>query len=190
MPAVVADVEPRDRLELALVENVQRNDLNPIELALAFQHLLAGGHTQEEVGRRVGMERSSVANHVRLLDLAASLQADVEHGRLSAGHAKALLQLSNAERRLHLRDLIVREGLSVRDAEARARSLGGSARRSRQARRPEAPDADTRRLVETLSQRLQTRVRIARSGRKGRIEIDFYGPEDLERLVSQILEGG
>ena len=109
IPAVVADVDSRDRLELALVENVQRRDLNPIELAHAFLALSEGGTTQEDIGRRVGLDRSSVANHLRLLELPAELQTDVEAGRLSIGHAKALLQASNPERRRRLRDRIVNE---------------------------------------------------------------------------------
>ena len=123
IPAVVQDVEPHDLLEVALVENVQRRDLNPIELAQAFRALLEAGRTQEEVGERVGLDRSTIANHLRLLELPKELQEDVERGALSMGHAKALLQLPNPERRRHLRDRIVAEALSVRAAEALARTL-------------------------------------------------------------------
>ena len=114
IPALVQDVEPNDLLEVALVENVQRRDLDPIELAHAFRALLAAGRTQDEVGERVGLDRSTVANHLRLLELPKELQEDIELGALSMGHAKALLQLANPERRRHLRDRIVAEGLSVR----------------------------------------------------------------------------
>ena len=95
IPAVVADIEPRDRLEIALVENVQRADLNPIELAHAFLNLSEGGTTQDDIGQRVGLDRSTVANHLRLLELPAEIQGDVESGRLGIGHAKALLQAAN-----------------------------------------------------------------------------------------------
>ena len=127
LPAVVKDVASPDLLELALVENVQRHDLNPIELALAFRALAEGGATQEEVGRRLGVDRSTVANHLRLLELPRELQADVEEGALTAGHAKALLQVPSPERRRQLRDRIVEEGLSVRSAEELARELAGPA---------------------------------------------------------------
>jgi ParB family chromosome partitioning protein len=129
---VVADVDDRDRLELALIENVQRRDLNPIELAHAFRALLENGKTQDEIGRRVSLDRSTVANHLRLLELPRELQEDVEEQRLTAGHAKALLQVANPERRRHLRDRIVREQLrgQPRDRALRARA-GALARQPR-----------------------------------------------------------
>jgi len=99
IPAVIADVDPEERLELAIVENVQRHDLNPIELAHAYRALAERGATQEEIGRRVGKDRSSIANLLRLLDLPVDIQSDVEAGRLSMGHAKALLQVGEPERR-------------------------------------------------------------------------------------------
>lgn len=194
VPAVVQDVEPRDLLEVALVENVQRRDLNPIELAQAFRALLETGRTQDEVGERVGLDRSTVANHLRLLELPKELQEDVELGTLSMGHAKALLQLPNPERRRHLRDRIVEEALSVRAAEALARSLAtvGSARSpapARAAQAPPAADPNLRHLVGQLENHLMTRVRIEGGSERGRIEIDYYGPEDLGRLTRTILEG-
>jgi ParB family chromosome partitioning protein len=109
-PAVVADVDDRDRLELAVIENVQRRDLNPIELAHAFRTLLENGKTQDEIGRRVSLDRSTVANHLRLLELPRELQEDVEEQRLTAGHARPCSR-ANPERRRHLRDRIVREQL-------------------------------------------------------------------------------
>jgi ParB family chromosome partitioning protein len=194
VPAVVQDVEPRDLLEVALVENVQRRDLNPIELAQAFRALLEAGRTQDEVGERVGLDRSTVANHLRLLELPKELQEDVELGALSMGHAKALLQLSNPERRRHLRDRIVAEALSVRAAEALARSLAtvAGARAPAAATATKAPakaDHDLRHLIGQLEAHLMTRVRIEGGSERGRIEIDYYGLEDLDRLARTILEG-
>jgi len=199
VPAVVADVEPRDRLELALVENVQRHDLNPIELALAFRALADTGATQEEIGRRVALDRATIANHLRLLELPRELQGDVESGLLTVGHAKALLQVHNPERRRYLRDKIVSQQLSVRAAEEAARVLTDGAGRTRP--RPAAPaggtgggaaarDPNLERLVDALRQRLKTRVRITGSAAQGRIEIDYFGPEELGRLVSEILGDG
>jgi ParB family chromosome partitioning protein len=182
IPAVIADVDERDRLEVALVENVQRQDLNPIELAHAFLALSEGGTTQEDIGRRVGLDRSTVANHLRLLELPAELQSDVEAGRLGVGHAKALLQMSNPERRRHLRDRIVAEGLSVRASEALARPAT-----PRRARRRSATDPNLQRVVDLLRQRLQTRVRIQGDSARGRIEIEYFGDEDLRRLSRLLL---
>jgi len=195
VPAVVQDVESRDLLELALIENIQRRDLNPIELGQAFRALLAAGRSQDEVGERVGLDRSTVANHLRLLELPKELQEDVELGTLSMGHAKALLQLQNPERRRHLRDRIVAEALSVRAAEALARSLATLAgeRTPRTSKRvdasPTKPDPDLRHLIGQLEAHLMTRVRIEGGTERGRIAIDYYGPEDLDRLSRTILEG-
>ncbi len=186
IPAVVADVDEQDRLELALIENVQRHDLNPIELAHAFLALSEGGTTQEEIGRRVSLDRSTIANHLRLLELPRELQGDVETGRLSVGHAKALLQLSNPERRRHLRDRIVNDGLSVRATEEIARPAEGTRRKAPRKGRP-ATDPNLQRLVDALRQRFQTRVRIQGDGNRGRVEIEYFGDEDLRRITCILL---
>jgi ParB family chromosome partitioning protein len=186
VPAVVADVEPEDRLALALVENVQRRDLNPIELAHAFRALADTGATQEEIGERVGLDRSTVANHLRLLELRREFQEDVEAARLTASHAKALLQVGNPERQRQLRDRIVREDLSVRAAEELARRLGGPAvARPRRVRAQ--VDPDLQRAGDALRQRLQTRVRIKGDASRGRIEIEYFGDEDLRRITAILL---
>jgi len=185
IPAVVTDVADRDRLELALIENVQRADLNPIELAHAFKALCASGATQEEVGERVSLDRSTVANHLRILELPREFQADVEAGRLSIGHAKALLSMGNPERRRHLRDRIVREGLSVRASEALARGVSRP-KRPRAAGRP-AVDPNRQMLVDNLRRRLQTSVRINGDDARGRIEIEYFGAEDLARIANLLL---
>jgi len=185
IPAVIMDIAERDRLELALIENVQRADLNPIELAHAFQALGAAGATQEEIGHRVSLDRSTVSNHLRLLDLPRELQGDVQTGTLSIGHAKALLGVNNPEKRRQLRDRIVREGLSVRASEGLARSIAAPKPRSVGRRRQSDPDRQ--RLIDNLRRRLQTRVRIAGDATRGRIEIEYFGTEDLGRLVGLLL---
>ncbi|HYB13355.1 MAG TPA: ParB/RepB/Spo0J family partition protein [Myxococcota bacterium] len=189
IPAVVAEIAPKDRLELALVENVQRHDLNPIELALAFRALAEGGATQDEIGERVSLDRSTVANHMRLLELGRDLQADVEHGRISVGHAKALLQIQSPEHRRQLRDRIVAQQLSVRAAEEAARHFAGVVeRRTKAPRAPEDPNLE--RLVDALRERLKTRVRLVGAGTgRGQIEIEFYGAAELDRIARTILEG-
>jgi len=188
IPAVVSDAAPRERLALALIENVQRHDLNPIELAYAYRSLAEAGLTQDEIGSEVGLDRSSIANSLRLLELPRELQEDVELGRLTAGHAKALLHVGNPERRRLLRDRIVSQGLSVRGAEEEARRLAPASGAKRVGVTRSA-DPNLAQLLDTLRQGLQTRVRIQGSGGRGRIEIDYFGPEDLQRIVKRILEG-
>ena len=185
--AVLADVAAPDRLELALVENVQRHDLNPVELALAFRGLVDNGWTQEEIGRRVGFDRSSVANYLRLLDLSPEMQQDLEGGRFQMGHAKALLGVHDPARRRTLRDRIVRDQLTVRQSEAAARVLEeGRSRRTRDA--PSAAgDVDQRALLARLRGHLKTQVRIRPSGGGGRIEIDYSSAAELDRLVAALL---
>jgi ParB family chromosome partitioning protein len=189
IPAVVADVDPRERLDLALVENVQRHDLNPIELGHAFRALAEGGATQEEIGARVGLDRSTVANHLRLLELPRELQEDVELGRIGTGHAKVLLQVANPLRRRQLRDRIVNDGLSVRAAEQLGRPAGAlSTTRPRRERTPRDPNLQ--RVIDALRQRLQTRVKIQGDGSRGRFEIEYYGADDLGRIAGILLGDG
>jgi ParB family chromosome partitioning protein len=189
IPAVVADVADRALLEMALVENVQRADLNAIELALAFKTMADAGATQEEIGGRVGLDRSSVANHVRLLELPREYQQDVEDGRLSFGHARALLGVANPERRRHLRRKIVEEGLSVRETERLARSVAGPPGGRRKAAAANVSDPEQQRLLDLLRERLKTRVRIVGGSGRGRIEIEYFGAEDLGRIAGAILDG-
>jgi len=196
LPAVILDVVPADRLELAIVENVQRQDLNPMELAHAYQALADAGHTQEEIGRKVAMDRSSVANHIRLLDRSRPIQTDVEAGRLSIGHAKALLQVTDLEAREGLRVRILAQSLAVRAAERAAREInagGKTAERGSAAKKAAAPplDPDTRAYVERIERRLQTKVTLhptAAGG--GKLEVNFFNLEDLERIGGLLLGEG
>jgi len=188
IPAVISEVDSEELLELAIVENVQRRDLNPIELAYAYRALASGGATQEEIGQRVGLERSSIANHLRLLDLSRDIQEDVETGRLSMGHAKALLT-ANPERRRHLRDRVTSENLSVRDVEQLARETGKPPRAKKPRAGSRSADPNLQNLVEVLQRQLQTRVRIQGSAERGRIEIEYFGAEDLDRITRFLLEG-
>jgi ParB family chromosome partitioning protein len=168
-----------------LVENIQRADLNPIELAHAFRALGEAGATQEEIGQRVSLDRSTVANHTRLLELPREFQADVEAGKLSIGHAKSLLSISNPEQRRHLRDRIIRESLSVRASEELARS--NSAPKRRQVKSPRTTDPNRQRLIDNLRRRFQTSVRISGDDTRGRIEIEYFGAEDLGRLTEMLM---
>ena len=190
IPAVIADVDPDERLELAIVENVQREDLNPIELANAYRALADRGATQEEIGRKVGKDRSSIANALRLLDLPVDVQADVEAGRISMGHAKALLQVSDPDELHRLRDRVVSEGLSVRETEQSGRSApGGSRARAPSGEQAASGDRRLRDLTELLAKHFQARVKILGSPDSGRIEVAYASAEDLDRVARLILEG-
>ncbi|MAG32551.1 MAG: hypothetical protein CL908_16835 [Deltaproteobacteria bacterium] len=188
IPAVVLDVDPADRLELAIVENVQRQDLNPVELAHAYKALTEAGHTQEQIGRKVAKDRSSIANHIRLLDLSRAIQGELEAGRLSMGHAKALLQVDDLEAREALRTRIVKESLSVRTAEHAAREIQAGRSASARVHKTQKPsaatlDPDTRAFIARIERHLQTKVALhpgAHGG--GKLEINYYNLEDLERI--------
>jgi ParB family chromosome partitioning protein len=188
IPAVVLEIDPRDRLEVALVENVQRRDLNPIELAVAFRALSDTGATQEEIGQRVGMDRSSIANHLRLLELSREIQADVEAGRVTIGHAKALLAVTHPERRRALRDRIVEEQLSVRAAEELSRPAPRQPADPERTRVQQDPHLQS--VGDALRQRFQTRVRVKGTAERGRIEIEYFGAEDFDRITGALLGDG
>lgn len=185
IPAIEANVAAGERLELALIENVQRRDLNPIELALAFSALSDAGMTHQEIGERVGLDRSSVSNHIRLLELTRDIQEDLERGRIQMGHARALLALSSPDKRRGLRDRVVKQGLSVRQTEAATRETGSGARRGATAT-PLDPDLEL--LVAELRSALKTRVRLRGTAARGRLEIEYLGSGDLQRIAAAILD--
>jgi ParB family chromosome partitioning protein len=191
IPAVISDLAAQERLEVAIVENVQRNDLNPLELAYAYRALAAAGATQDEIGRKVSQDRSSVANHLRLLELSRDIQEDLEHGRLRMGHAKALLQIAEGASRGRLRDRIVKEGLSVRAAERLARLVEHpkGAEGAGADKQGEPLDPNITRSLEVLQNRFQARVRLQGGGKRGRIEIDYFDPEDFRRILSLLMDG-
>jgi ParB family chromosome partitioning protein len=188
VPAVVKELSGGQALELALVENLQREDLNPIEQAEAYLRLQEEfGLTQEEVARRVGRDRSSVANALRLLRLPKQIRADVVTGILSEGHARALLALERAADQVKARDQAIRLGLSVRGTEALVRRIKRPASPKR--RLPLGQPA-VRAAEEALRQALGTKVRITRKGAGGTIEVEFYSMEDLDRIYERICGRG
>jgi ParB family chromosome partitioning protein len=187
VPVTLRDVPDAQLLELALVENVQREELTPLEEAQAFQRLQEEFHlTQEQIARRVGRERSTIANTMRLLRLPRELREMVSSGRLDAGHARALLALDHVEEQLVLGREAARRGLSVREVEQRVARLraprgGPGARRK---------DANTRAAEERLRAALGTRVEIARRGRGGLLRIAFKGEAELQRLFDLLVRAG
>jgi ParB family transcriptional regulator, chromosome partitioning protein len=191
VPVVIKEVasgQERSLLEMALIENIQREDLNPIDEALAYRRLSDEFQlTQEAIATAVGKDRASIANTVRLLRLPPEVRAEVAGGRLSMGHARALLSLADeADQRRVARDVIAR-GLSVRDTETLVKKiLEGQVPVEPPA--PKPIDVHTRAAEDRLKLLLGTRVRIVRRGQRGRIEIDFSNEDELIRIYEQITE--
>ena len=182
IPAVIREATDAESLELALVENLLREDLNPMEEAEAYQRLLAEfGWTQEELAQRVARDRSSVANCLRLLKLPELIQADLRAGRLTMGHARALLSLDSPAEQLRLREQILAHSWSVRTTEE-----GVQAKRARPARRQLRRSAELAAVEDALRVALATRVRLVGSERAGRIEIAYSSREELDRLAELI----
>jgi ParB family transcriptional regulator, chromosome partitioning protein len=186
VPVVVRDVDGREALRLSILENVQREDLNPLEEAHGYQRLLDEfGMTQEEIGARLGKSRSAVSNALRLLHLPAELQQRIQTGELTPGHARALLGAATQEEQAALAALVRDQKLSVRETEAAAQERRGTTVRTRPAARAENPAL--RELAGRLEARFGTRVRIQTrkpDGSAGRIEIDYYSAVDLERIFA------
>ncbi len=186
VPVIVRSFTPERRLETALIENVQREDLNPVEEAEAYRALMAmGGRSQEEVADVVGKSRSAVANSLRILKLPESVLAALRSGSLSAGHAKALLQVVDPARRDLLFARIVSEGISVRETEAAAQDLNspssGAHKASPRPQKPKEPEIQA--VEERLIEALGTKVSVKGDGKKGTIAIEYYSLEDLERIL-------
>jgi ParB family transcriptional regulator, chromosome partitioning protein len=193
VPVVVRGVaagREQSLLEMALIENIQREDLNPIDQALAYQRLSDEFHLkQEDIATAVGKDRASVANHMRLLKLPDEVRSEVASGRLTMGHARALLSLTGeAEQRRVARDVIGRS-LSVRETESLVKKIVEGQAPPRETAPPTPADVHTRAAEDRLKLILGTKVRIVRSGPRGRIEIDFISEEELIRIYEQLTEG-
>jgi ParB family chromosome partitioning protein len=189
VPVVVREAEPGERLELALIENVQRENLTPLEEAEAYRHLIdAYGLTQEEIAVRVGKSRPTITNALRLLALPDAVKAQLESGSLSAGHARAVLAIEGAGAQETFAREITFRGLSKSDAERLAAARRSSA--SRRKPRSGSVDLHLHALAEELTRGLGTRVRIVRRGRGGAIEVEFYSDAELDRLVNRLRESG
>jgi ParB family chromosome partitioning protein len=186
VPVVIQDVADRQMLELALIENIQREDLNPIETAQAYDRLVKElGLSQEEIGRRTGKDRASIANTIRLLRLPKDVQVLIAEHRISMGHARAILGLTSTEEQIQLANKAAAQGLSVRQVEKLVQENTD---------RPAAPkledrqDPNVRAAVGELARVLGTRVRIVElNDQRGRIEIEYYSQTDLDRLYQQIV---
>ena len=189
VPIVVKDVaagNDAQLLEMALIENVQREDLNPIDEAAAYEKLSTDYKmTQEEIAAAVGKDRSSIANHLRLLNLPQELRTEVADGRLSMGHARALLGIAGERGQLEIGREVIARSLSVRETEAMVKRLSQSTAAAQKSA-PAATDVHTRAAEEKLRMSLGTRVRIQRKGKGGRIEVDFTSEDELQRLYEHL----
>jgi ParB family transcriptional regulator, chromosome partitioning protein len=188
VPAVVRQLADREQLELALVENLQREDLDPIETANAYRQLIDEfGFSQEQLSRRVGRARTTVANTLRLLDAPASVQTAVGSGEISEGHARALGGLA-PEAQERVLDSVIGQGLSVRQTEELVRRLR-EPRPEPSVREAKSTDPDMERVEEDLRRALGTKVSLARSRHGGRIVIEYYSDEELGRLYERLTGG-
>ena len=187
VPVVARQFTPTEKLEIALIENVQREDLSPLEEAHAYKRLMElGALSQEQVAQKVGKDRSTIANTLRLLKLPAEAQAALGQGTISAGHARALLMLVNVSDQTLLLRRMTEQALSVRQAEEMASAMNRGKRGGAPApaQKPAARQADVRDLERKLMEKLGTKVVVRGTSRKGRIEISYFSDEDLERLLN------
>jgi ParB family chromosome partitioning protein len=192
IPVIPRIADDAQVLELAIIENIQREDLNPIELAQAFHRMAAElGLSHDQIGEKTGKDRATVTNTIRLLQLPPELQELIAARRLSPGHARALLKLQDAQTQREMAERCIREGWSVRQIEEYTRPArsGSGTGSSPSSKREEAPlDPNVKAAIAELERRLGTRVRIVEKGRsKGHIEVEYYSQEDLDRIYNLIL---
>jgi ParB family chromosome partitioning protein len=186
IPAIIKEVSDRETVELALIENLQREDLNPLEEAEAYRQLIEEfGLSQEEMATRVGKDRSTITNILRLLRLPPFIQGEIRRVKISLGHARALLSLENEEQQIQACKRIISRDLSVRQTEQLVRSLK---RKSKEEKKKFSSQLEN--ILEELQRIFGTRVRIrVGKGNKGAIEIEFYSPEERDRILEQLLRG-
>ena len=187
IPALIKDVSSQDAIEIALIENIQREELNPIETADAFQRLINDFKlTQEALSARVGKDRATIANYLRILKLPAEIKAFINDGILTLGHAKAVLAIEDRQKQIEAAKKIVGEGLSVRAAETLCNVPSKAAAKKAKKGAKKLPEVAD--LEDKLIQALGTKVRIEHKGKKGKIEIEYYSLDELDRLL-EILMG-
>lgn len=193
VPVVVIDIDNEDSLlELALIENIQRTDLNPIEEADAYRKLIEKfGYTQEETAKRVGKQRSTITNSLRLLKLPDSVRKDISAGLLSEGHGRALVRLVDDPLKIQeIRDLVIRNGLSVRQTEKIIKKAASDTLPIEKGKidiSDERSKAYINSLTTQLTNLLNTKVSVIQNGNRGKIEIEYYSPDDLERVTSLLM---
>jgi ParB family chromosome partitioning protein len=182
VPILIKDVAESEMLELSLIENIQRANLNPIEEAEAFKGLMEQFHlTQEEISKKVGRDRATIANTIRLLKLAPEIKQSLVDGKITMGHARAFLSLEGGDKQRLVLKKLLSSNLSVRQIENLIRRL-----RSKGSPAPKKTHSDWTSLVEELQRALGTKVRIVGRRRRGRIEIEYFSPEELDRIIEML----
>lgn len=188
IPAIVKDVAPMESLELALIENIQREDLNPLETAEAFQRLISDFHiTHDDLSKKVGKDRATVTNYLRILKLPFEIKKWIAEGILSIGHAKALLQVEHQKIQIEIASRVIKQGLSVRETENLCKK--NPSLKPAQIKPDQRKDPQIASLEEKMMHSLGTKVRlIHRSNKKGgKIEIEYYSLEELDRLLELLI---
>jgi ParB family chromosome partitioning protein len=182
VPVIIRDVTEQQKLELAIIENIQRHDLNPVEEARSYQKLIDEFDlNQEEAAQKLGKSRSAVANKLRILNLPVEIQKALMEGKITEGHAKAILAIENPEKQKALFDLILKSGLTVRQTENKTKEVS-----VRTHKRLVSVDPEQKALEDNLSQVLNTKVKLQKSGAGGKIVIEFYSEEELRNIAENI----
>ena len=186
IPALIKDVSSQDAVEIALIENIQREELNAVETAEAFNRLLKEFNlTQENLSQRVGKDRATIANYLRILKLPEEIKSLINNDSISMGHAKALLTIENRQKQIAAAKEIVKKGLSVREAEALCKRLSQPQKQKKKTEKlPEVAD-----LEHKLTQSLGTKVKIHHKDKQGTIEIEYYSLDELDRLLEIMMKG-
>ena len=186
VPVIIKESDEPESFELALIENIQRKDLNPIEEGEAYRRLHQEFQlSQEKIAKKIGKDRSTVANLIRLLKLPDKIRNDIVDGVLSMGHARALLALPAADAQLRARNTIVKRSLTVRDTEKLIQAL---LKKKKKVKAAKPLDSHERAIIDRLIRHFGTKVNIARRGKRGKIEIEFYSDEDLQRILDLFLK--
>ncbi len=189
VPVLIKEFDERAALEISLIENLQREDLNPIEEAEAYQRLIEEFHlSHEALSLRIGKDRTTITNALRLLKLPPEIKEHLLQNRLSPGHARAILSLEDQEKQKQLCQLILQKSLSVREAEALAKKWSGKPKKKPIEKTQDDLKLQLTSLQESLRRHLGTKVLIHSKGKRGKIEIEYYSHEDLERIVEAILK--
>ena len=182
IPCIVKELTDEENMLLAIIENMQREDLNPVEEAEGLnQMIVTYGLTQAEVSKSVGKSRPYITNALRLLKLPEAIREMLSEGQLTTGHARAIAGISSKEKQLKIAEKVIKEGMSVRELEKLIKEDGAPAKKP--AKRRAEKNADVKRVEEDLKTVLGTKVNLAQSGKKGKIEIEYYSREELERLI-------
>ncbi|MBI3592607.1 MAG: ParB/RepB/Spo0J family partition protein [Nitrospirae bacterium] len=188
IPALIKDVSSQDAIEIALIENIQREDLNPIETADALHRLIKEFNlTQEALAHRVSKDRATIANYLRILKLPDEIKSLINSSSLSLGHAKALLSIEGKQKQIQVAGEIIKSGLSVRETEALCKKLSeapqAKAKKKKKEKLPEVADLENK-----LTRALGTKVKIEHTDKKGKIEIEYYSLDELDRLLEILME--